>query len=165
MNRINKLALAAIAATLVSPQPAAAQDDADAAAIGPRFEYAAKVVCGRVTTPNGPLSMGTYFTAVNIHNPQEGAIPFRRKVALALPGNPNGPVTGFITLALKSDGAVEIDCTHIRKQLGSGIPLIKGFLVIQAPRELDVVAVYTAAPVPPNQVSSFHTERVPPRKM
>jgi hypothetical protein len=165
MNRINKLALTAIAAALILPQSAAAQDAADAAAIGPRFEYAVKVVCGRVGTPNGPLSLGSYFTAVNIHNPNEGFVPFRRKVALALPGNANGPVTGFITLSLKSDGAVEIDCVHIRKQLGLGIPLIKGFLVIQSVRELDVVAVYTAAPGPANQVSSIHTERVPPRKM
>ena len=31
--------------------------------------------------------------------------------------------------------------------------------------ELDVVAVYTAAPTPGNQVSSIHTERVPVRRV
>jgi hypothetical protein len=160
MNMIGIIARggAAAAVALGLPSAAAAQDF--------NFEYAAKIVCGRIINNSGPLSMGTYQTAVNIHNPGDDQ-PFRRKVAIAPQGSP-GPISKFKMVTLKPDQAMEVDCRQIIVQMGeSGLQVTaftKGFLVIQSPRELDVVAVYTAAPTATGQVASIHTERVPARR-
>ena len=64
-----------------------------------------------------------------------------------------------------------MDCRLIRARIQqAGIPLapavfVTGFLVVQSSDSLDVVAVYSAAPVASNQVSSIHTERVPQRRV
>ena len=69
------------------------------------------------------------------------------------------------------DQALDIDCRLIRARIQqAGIPLppaifVTGFLVIQSREELDVVAVYSAAPVATNQVASIHTERVHVRRV
>ena len=74
-------------------------------------------------------------------------------------------------MGLNYDQAMDIDCRLIRARFQqAGIPVpgpgfITGFVVVQSARELDVVAVYTAAPTPGNQVSSIHTERVPVRRV
>jgi len=157
--RIAILAAAAALPMSLAAPPAAAQG------VGTRFQYAVKIVCGRSPAVKSPVAQGNYFTAVNVHNPRE-PIEFRRKVAVALPGK-GGPISAFINDKLEYDQAMEFDCAEILKQLeASHIPnagFVKGFLVIMAQHQLDVVAVYTAAPLNTNQVSSIHTERVPPR--
>jgi hypothetical protein len=60
---------------------------------------------------------------------------------------------------LANDQAVHIDCEDILAQSGGGLT---GFLVLHAPRELDVVVVYTT-PASANAVATFHAERVPAR--
>jgi hypothetical protein len=137
------------------------------------LEYAAKFVCG--TNPlQGAVSpaaaAGIYYTAVNIHNPNLSN-ELTYKVVLAPRDKPAGLMTPFQPfMGMKYDWAFDIDCRLMRANLQqAGIPVsptdfITGFLVIQSIRELDVVAVYTAAPGN-NQVASIHTERVQLRKV
>jgi len=123
------------------------------------FEYAAKVVCGRLSAESDILAGGRYYTAVNVHNPGRTAT-LRRKVAVAGPGEA-GRVSRFEVMRLRNDEALEIDCRLIQRQAET--EWVKGFLVIQSSHELDVVAVYTTANR--DGVNSFHTERVPMRRM
>jgi hypothetical protein len=149
------------------PYAATAQDEpgppAPGAVPGPMLEYAVKVVCGRQPmNPVMPVAQGVYYTAVNVHNP--GAPQkFKRKVAVALPGKV-GPVSTFLWTGLANDQAIEFDCGEISKQSHMD-GFLKGFLVIQSSFPLDIVAVYTAAPLNNPHVSTLHTERVPPRRM
>ena len=125
------------------------------------FQYAAKVVCGR--SAGEVVAPGVYFTAVNVHNPEDKAIRFRAKVAIALPGLKPGPVSSFHDAALGPDEALEIDCPDIHKLAKTREKFLKGFLVLESESELDVVAVYTAAGAD-GEVETIHTERVPPRR-
>jgi hypothetical protein len=131
------------------------------------FEYAVKFVCGR-SIPNPqtlpPVAPGFYFTAVNVHNPNPGSIEFRKKFAQALPNQKAGRVSQLFPAALKADEAFEVDCPEITRalELRPGT-FVKGFVVFQTARELDVVAVYTAAATPIGNVITMTTERVPKR--
>ena len=127
------------------------------------FEYAVKAVCGRVSDESmeAPLATGRYYTAVNIHNPNRN-VTLRYKVATALPGRA-GPISPFETVLLRNDEAMEIDCLHIQK-LARDERWVKGFVVIQSSHQLDIVAVYTTSRRD-SEVNSFHTERVPVRRI
>jgi hypothetical protein len=124
------------------------------------YEYAVKCICGRPTTP--VLAPGVYFTAINVHNPGKEGIGFLKKVAIALPGEKPGPVSKTFEAKLGPDEALEIDCPDIERHAGAE-RFLKGFVVIQSPAELDIVAVYTAAGAT-KQVETLALERVPPRK-
>jgi len=124
------------------------------------FQYAVKFVCGRST--GDAVAPGIYFTAINVHNPTYEAIHFRKKVAVALPGERPGPVSQFFDAKLGPDQAFEIDCQDIRRHAQTTAVFLKGFVVIESDVELDVVAVYTVAREV--QVESIHTERVAPRQ-
>jgi hypothetical protein len=124
------------------------------------FQYAAKFVCGkgdgRVVAP------GVYFTAINVHNPADEAAVFRKKVAIALPGEKPGPVSRFFDARLGPDEAFEIDCPDILRHAATRGEFLKGFVVIETDVELDVVAVYTAAGAS-RQIETLELERVPAR--
>src|SRR5262245_34246500 len=110
------------------------------------FQYAVKFVCGR--SDGGVLARGNYFTAVNVHNPNAAPVSFRKKFAVALPNEQPGPVTRFFEARLGPDQALEIDCEDIVEHVrttGFFRSFVKGFVVIESPVELDVVAVYTAS--------------------
>lgn len=126
------------------------------------FEYAVKIICG---TPDRPaLATGMYYTAINVHNPGNEPVRFRQKFATTLPNEEPGPISGFSPAGLKPDQALEIDCRDIaRRSQQRGF--IKGFAVLQSPRELDVVAVYTAAGSSRQTVVDLETERVPARRI
>ncbi len=161
MKKLTLLAGAVLAATATAP-PAAAQS-------GGRLEYAVKFVCGTNARPLSPAAAaGTYFTAINIHNPFSDAAPLVHKVALAEPGRPTRPSPITSPFRIGYDEAVEIDCPQIDRLLtAAGIahgPFFTGFYVIQSQTELDVVAVYSAAPSRTGAVTSIHTERVPVRR-
>jgi hypothetical protein len=133
-------------------------------------EYAVKFVCNRagVSTPNLPVPVapGFYHTAINVHNPSPGSVEFRKKFAQALPNQKPGKVSEFAGAALKSDEAFDVECTEITKRLGlPPLTFVTGFVVFQipAPRELDIVAVYTAAAAQNGPVVTMHTARVPKR--
>src|SRR6266704_7028408 len=58
---------------LLPCRPAHAQDT---------LEYAVKFVCGRSSGgPGAPVAPGTYFTSINIHNPNRDSLIFQFKVA------------------------------------------------------------------------------------
>ena len=126
------------------------------------YQYAAKFVCGR--PDRGVLAPGTYFTAVNVHNPSRSTVELAAKVAVALPGLKPGPVSQFRKARLGSDEALEIDCADARAIAEIGDEFLKGFVVIESESELDVVAVYTAAGAS-DLVETLHTERVPARRV
>jgi len=136
-------------------------------------QYAAKLVTGIPGKDNqGIVAPGTYFTAINVHNPSTcKTVTFRWKVAVARPaGQPFGVITRFQTITLRPDQAVEIDSPNVARALGLGPTVfVKGYVVLESPCELDVVAVYTAgAPTPTGQagnVAVFDTERVPARRI
>jgi hypothetical protein len=126
------------------------------------FQYAVKFVCGN--SPGTVVAPGAYFTAINVHNPTYRVIGFRAKIAVALPGLTPGPVSKFFDARLGPDEALEIDCSDIFKHAETRADFLKGFVVIETDDvELDVVAVYTAAGRD-GQVTTLHSERVPPRR-
>jgi len=129
------------------------------------FQYAVKIVCGIATDAGAapsPVTPGRYFTAVNIHNPSKcDTVTFLWKVAIA--GiEKAGPVSRFNRAQLGPDQALELDCPQFSR-LFPNLGFIKGYLVIQSPEELDVVAVYTSTTVTQVPVNTFFTERVPAR--
>jgi hypothetical protein len=126
------------------------------------FQYAVKFICGK--SDGEILAAGVYYTAINVHNPQYTSVYFRKKVALALPGEKPGQVSRFFDAKLGPDEAFEIDCTDIRKHAETDADFIKGFVVIESQVELDVVAVYTAAGAT-GQVETLHIERVSARRI
>lgn len=138
------------------------------------FQYAVKVVSGVVSpstrgtvpAPPNPVAPGHYYTAINIHNPAKcGCITFRFKIAQALPILENGwrvgKITEYFSIQLCADQAAEIDNPLILRLTGQ--TFIKGYVVIESPEELDVVAVYTASEDDSGPCHTFSTERVPAR--
>jgi hypothetical protein len=50
------------------------------------FEYVAKLVCGLQRDPRDMrLTLGSYATTINIHNPNEGEVGFFKKLAFTFP--------------------------------------------------------------------------------
>jgi hypothetical protein len=143
-----------------------------AKAVAPRFafQYAVKFLC----TANIPgtsqtttsLLPGTYETVVNIHNPNSRKAAFRMKLALSTATQVDPPIiSGFINETLKPDQATKVDCSRIGE---FGLHLIhgfEGFLVIESTLSLDVVAVYTAAPVGGSGVESMDVEYIRERRL
>ena len=133
-----------------------------AAPVPQMFEYAVKFVCGRPAQEQRPVAPGFYFTDINVHNPNNEAIKFRKKFVLALINQKQSKPTDFFTEEFGPDFAFAVECTEIMKRLGvSGFAT--GFAVFQSGRELDIVAVYTTAATAAGPVSTLHMERVPKR--
>jgi hypothetical protein len=94
-------------------------------------------------------------------------------MALAAGENePPGRVTPFHKATLKPDAALEIDCPDLANFFCPiGEPpicidfiFIKGFVVIDSPVELDVVAVYTARHSD-SEVETLSVKHIAPRKV
>jgi hypothetical protein len=156
-------AAALCALPLVAATPAAAQP-------GGRHEYAVKFFCGpnESTSLNPAAVEGIYSTAINVYNPGGGAVLFARLVALAGPGRSAGHTPVIGPVRLEPSDALDVDCLQIaldatRAGFTFG-PFFTGFYVIRSLSELDVVAVYTAAPTRSGGVSTMATERVPVRR-
>ena len=133
------------------------------------YQYAVKLVCGVIKPPkpdnvntNHSLPPGEYKTKVNIHNFSRcDCVTFRWKVAIGEPHLKVGPISDFSDVTLCADEALEIDCSDIRKKFGDHLPdHVEGWVVIESPSELDVVAVYGTAQAKDGPVNAFHTERV-----
>jgi hypothetical protein len=75
------------------------------------FQYAVKFICGK--SEGDVAAPGIYFTAINVHNPTDDAVGFRKKVAVAFPWERPGPVSRFFDAKLGPDQALEIDCPDI----------------------------------------------------
>ncbi len=156
--------------TPMPPPPPALPAGPPTAPVQP-LEYAVKFVCGTSGGPLGGTLMtvpGNYLTAINVHNPGPPQY-VTHKVTLAAIGGAAGMTQFQPYILMRYDDALDFDCRWIRTRLtGASIPvppLFTGFLVIQSRRELDVVAVYSAAPSNTNQVATMHTERVPVRRV
>jgi hypothetical protein len=133
----------------------------------PRFQYAVKFICG--TSKGDAVAPGVYYTAINIHNPNDEELTFTKKFAVALPWQRPGPVSRQFDGKLGPDEACEIDCAEIFARThpdtegrGPNAEFVKGFVVIESQLELDIVAVYTAAGRE-EFVETLHVERVAPR--
>jgi hypothetical protein len=109
----------------------------------PSLQYAAKFMCG--TSGGESMAPGSYYTSVNVHNPGGETVVFRKKFAVALPGENAGPVSNFFTAKLCYDQAFEIECSDIVTRSQSASPYVEGFVVLESDAELDVVAAYSAA--------------------
>jgi CARDB len=125
------------------------------------FQYAVKVVLGK--SEGEVVAPGEYWTAINVHNPTYTTVRFRKKIAIGLPGEQAGPVSRFFDAKLGPDEALEIDRRDVFEHVGTD-RFLKGYVVIESPMELDVVAVYTAAGQE-GFVETLHTERVAPRRL
>ncbi|HEX8597398.1 MAG TPA: CARDB domain-containing protein [Chloroflexia bacterium] len=106
------------------------------------------------------MAPGEYWTAINVHNPSDDAVRFRKRIAVALPNEKAGPVTGFFQARLGPGEALEIDRGDIVEHMGGEDRFLKGFVVIECKVELNVVAVYTAAGAT-GMIETLHIERVP----
>lgn len=140
------------------------------------FQYAVKFICG--TSPLGKFQVvarGTYFTAINIHNPFEASVGFRKKVVVATP-DVDLIIKPFTASQLPGDGALDFSCRDIADNLGvvfAGFGtskksiFLKGFVVIESRTELDVVAVYTTGTtgIITQRVTTMNLERVPVRRL
>jgi hypothetical protein len=124
------------------------------------FEYAVVFVCGK--SAGGVVAPGTYFTAINVHNPNERGLGFRKKFAIALPGERAGRISKFFDAKLGPDEAFEIDCPDIFRKIEAKEDFVKGFAVIKTDLQLDIVAIYTTAGAT-GKVETMEIERVPPR--
>ncbi len=131
----------------------------------PVFTYAAKFVCGTVPQPF-VLAPGSYFSAVNVHNPSRWeTATLRKKFARGLPGEEVGRISPYFDKSLRADEAMLIECHNIYGHLQIPPPqFMEGYVVIESDRELDVVTVYTAGAGAGTQVVTLHTERVPVRR-
>jgi len=114
-----------------------------------RYEYAAKLICGRQTEPQDlALALGQYATAINIHNPNDEKVQFFKKVALTERDQKPGRVLPVAIDGLLYDEALRLDCVDLRRRLArtnSTEALLEGFAIIQSPRSLDVTGVYTTS--------------------
>ena len=119
----------------------------------PKYEYAAKIVCGAQTDPEGMmLARGFYATTINIHSSGKRKNRIFKKLALTFPPDKQRPgeVMAIGHDALDYDQALKTDCDDIRRKLfPNGFPngYIEGFVVLQSTAPLDVTAVYTTAEV------------------
>ena len=129
-------------------------------------QYAAKFICGKASDEQVKgfiAAPGSYYTAVNVHNPRlKVAIRYQKKFALGEPNERAGRISEWFRGELKADETMQIDCGDIYRHLDIAPgTFIEGFAVIQPSFELDVVGVYTAEAG--NGVSTLHMERVPLR--
>ena len=126
------------------------------------FQYAVKFIC----TSNDPGTSqttdafvpGDYQTAVNIHNPQNVIVKFRKKIA-----SPIG-ISKWFDDSLKPDAVKRVTCAQLPD---FGLRLIhgfEGFLVIESTHSIDVVAVYTACGRR-QDVSTMDVEQIKERRL
>jgi len=145
--------------------------------------YAAKFICGTMPelppTREGPVEPGSYATAINVHNPNpREPVVFTKKAVLLFNVNevekeenyetPKAPwERSYRREQLGPDYGMEIDGRDIRELLTGQAPaapvFIKGWVVIESPLPLDVVAVYTVRA--PDGAVSIATDRVIPTQL
>jgi hypothetical protein len=141
--------------------------------VATRFQYAAKTLCTLGGDFGDAFAPGRYRTVINIHNPTDRKIEIARKFALAIqPGEAPGSfsITPYKSLTLEADQAVAYNCFEISNfycpihGVCVDFTAIDGFLVVNSPVELDVVAVYSAHPKG-GEVSTLDTQTVAGRRM
>jgi len=110
------------------------------------FQYSAKYACGRVngeTDERGLFENGHYYTTVNVHNPNDEPVRFRRKTARANLAS-DGRISDFEYGSIGPDGAQYFHCAYIKDISNNTSPTIDdGFFVIESEKPLDVVTYYS----------------------
>lgn len=113
------------------------------------YTYTAKFVCGDGSASKEAVAApAKYYTAINVHNPQGYSVKIQKKVAQAANELENPiPPSAKHTYEIKPDYAFEIDCKDIQQiayPAGGAPPFMKGFVVIETPRQIDVTGVYSS---------------------
>ena len=112
------------------------------------YMYAVKIVCVPTFGRASPaLVPGIYRTAVNVHNPWPQPAHLVKWVTLSPPQGQAAISGKHISETLEPFQAFDIDCVHMAKDFclqGKHVPGGKGFLIIQADQNIDVVGVYTS---------------------
>ena len=137
-----------------------------------RYEYAVKIVCGKApsTMPGDQLRLsgGSYCTMINVRYTLQYAAPLTVHYDLGRPTNLNDAKCKEFPKRKLPCTTLVMDCNDISNDVKnlvtstSTLGFIDGFAIIESDYDLDVEAVYTAEGS--TGVSSFHTERVQPRK-
>jgi hypothetical protein len=130
------------------------------------FIYSAKFVCGTSRDiKKTSVAQGMYGTVVSIHNFTDTTITVWKKAVLALTQFDRArPPTTKLPVKIGPDGAFEVDCREISQWFNlSPDQFATGFVVIESPVRLDVVAVYTSEGLPglPPSAPSIDVEYVP----
>jgi hypothetical protein len=139
-----------------------------------RYDYAAKLICGSLDDPERGAP-GVYKTTINIHNPWQNRVFFRKKLALTFPRRqprsseppriaeemPGNVIRIEERPFLDADEAMALDCVEF-SELVPGAAFFEGFVVIQSPASLDVTAVYTVTGRDRTQ-PSIDVEQIPER--
>lgn len=106
------------------------------------LQYAAKFVCGKPYAEGA--GQGTYFTAVNVLNPSESVVTFKKRFSVGLAEQVPGVLTEFEHARLEGRRTFRVECEEILRATG-GKDFAEGFLLLESPEALQVVAVYSAA--------------------
>ena len=111
-----------------------------------RYVYSAKVVCGDPRALEGQGAVPQpYVTSINVHNWGDSITTLMKSLIVTIPPGFQRPVRP-IRLALdtlRRGEALATDCADLRRRR-QGLPaFFEGFVVIESPRPLNVVAVYS----------------------
>jgi hypothetical protein len=113
-----------------------------------QFKGSAKFVCGKADAAHikaFAFSPGSYFTTINVTNPNAGTVSGTKRFSVALLSQKPGKTSVLVNWALKPSQSMQIDCGDIYKNLGI-LPgtFIDGFVhIVGAPVRFDVTAVHT----------------------
>lgn len=125
-----------------------------------KFQYAVKFICtanipGTSQTTDAFVP-GNYQTAINIHNPQNRIVKYRKKIA-----SPIG-ISNYFEGSINPDAVERVTCAQIRDFNIHLVHGFEGFFVIESTDSIDVVAVYTACGQG-QQVSTMDVEQIKER--
>jgi hypothetical protein len=115
-----------------------------------QFKGSAKFVCGKAGAPEidaFAFAPGTYFTTINVTNPNAGTVSGTKRFSIALLAQTPGKFTALINWSLKPSESMQIDCGDIYKkmQIAPGT-FLDGFIhLVGAPSRFDVTAVHSVA--------------------
>jgi hypothetical protein len=176
-HRIHKLAIAASTIALglmLTTAPDSAQaKKGDEGGRGSEewFQYVAQFNCGH-DAGSGPVRVvpGFYATALNLYNPNPGAVTLRKNLALTFPPEEQatGEVSDQIEEVIDPGTALQVDCGEIQNEFVFPNPPpatihLQGFLVIESNKALHVEAVYTSSGFTGDV--SIDTQRIAERKV
>ncbi len=111
--------------------------------VADQLRYAAKFVCGKA--PDDSAARGIYFTTINVQNPSDGAVSFRKQFTAGLAEQKPGPISKLISAHLDGRRAFRVECPEIVRTLETTDSYVEGFLMFESPDPLNIVAVYSAS--------------------
>ena len=129
-----------------------------------RIQYAAHFTCGSNPTATPRVLPGQYATSINILNPKDSPVAFRKRVALTFP--PSALEPGLVSDPIEDNlgpmEAIKVACDEIPAMFFAGAELpsyVHGFLIIESGRKLNVTAVYTTGTTEAVQSMDVETVR------